>query len=117
MTTRITNTRPTTDAACQQVWDLMKRASLEALNDGVDYHFIGLGSSTLMIPNRGYFAKWLLDRGYASKRDSGIAVYTFDRFGFANTGQSAGLSAKCDRAVAQVLADHSVTSSIRVWTS
>jgi hypothetical protein len=117
MTTRITSTRPTNDAACQQVWDLMKQASLDALTDGVEYHFIGLGSAGLKTPNRGYFAKWLLSKGYARKNDSGLAIFAFERFGFGDGGQVAGLSAKCKQAAARVMAEHGIPSSISVWTS
>lgn len=117
MTTRITSTRPTNDAACQEVWDLMKQATHAALNDGVEYSFIGLGSAGLSTPNRGYFAKWLLSNGYASKSSSGLMVYTFDRFGFADGGQIAGLGAKLKRAAALVMAEHGIQSKIDVWTS
>ena len=78
------------------------------------YHSEGIcGWSIVRVPNRGKFAKWLLDNDLAYKPayESGLVIRDYERNGFAKVGQSYERHLAVNNALLNVLLLHGITAT------
>lgn len=101
----------------EAIWNELKLVSHRVHAERVaDDHWFPCGHASIEIPNRGKFAKWLLENDLAWKgSSSGLNLSTYDRFGFSPSTQSYDLNVAVKSAMRDALVAHGVKATMTSW--